>query len=106
MNNNVNNKDKSNNKITTWQQDLEIMENQFLYPMKDLTAILGASSLPYINQRIADISTVQYFNNLYENILKSLELENTPIVKDISINIILTRGFLLYIVGNDLCKTI
>lgn len=97
--NNVNNKDKSNNKITTWQQDLEIMGNQFLYPMKDLTAILGASSLPYINQRFADISIVQYFNNLYGNILNSLDLENTPIVKDISTNIILTGAYYFILLG-------
>lgn len=78
------------NKITTIQQDLEIMGNQFLYPWKDITALLGAVSLPYMNKLLANMEIVQNTNDIYQNFLQTWKLENTPILKDISINGILS----------------
>lgn len=78
------------NKVTTWQQDLEIMGNQFLYPWKDITAILGAISLPYINQLLSNIEVIQNTNNTYEKFLNDLHIENIPILKNFTVNGILT----------------
>ena len=92
MNKNVNiNKVKvEKKKSTTWKQDVEIAVNQFLYPWKDITALLGALSISYINKGFANLSAIQSANNIYESTLKMLQLENTPILKDLSANGILT----------------
>lgn len=93
MNKNINVnqiKEEKIRKATTWKQDVEIAGNQFLYPWKDLTALLGAISIPYINKGLANLSAIQSANNIYESSLKMLQLENTPILKDLSANGILT----------------
>lgn len=79
MNNNVNInevKEKKVKKSTTWKQDVEIAGNQFLYPWKDITALLGAISIPYINKGLANLSAMQSANNIYESLFKMLDLED------------------------------
>ena len=91
MNKNINQvTEEKVKKATTWKQDVEIAVNQFLYPWKDITALLGALSIPYINKGFANLSAIQSANNIYESTLKMLQLENTPILKDLSANGILT----------------
>lgn len=87
---NINELKEEKKKATTWKQDVEIAGNQFLYPWKDITTLLGAISIPYINKGLANLSAIQNTNNIYESSLKMLQLENTPILKDLSANGILT----------------
>lgn len=87
---NINEVKEEKKKATTWKQDVEIAGNQFLYPWKDITALLGAISIPYINKGLANLSAIQSANNFYESSLKMLQLENTPILKYLSANGILT----------------
>ncbi len=95
----IDTKDKKN-KMTTWQQDVEIALNQFFYPWKDLATFLGALSLPSLNNFLANIKPCQDANNVYTNFLKTLQLDNISILKDLSVNGILTgTSFLLLLIA-------
>lgn len=89
-NKNINEVKEEKKKATTWEQDVEIAGNQFLYPWKDITALLGTLSIPYINKGLANLSAIQSANNIYGSSLKMLQLENIPILKELSANGMLT----------------
>lgn len=72
------------------KQQSEITLNQLMLPYKDITALLGALSLPYLNNIFKNIPAIQSANKIYNDVLKMVDLNNTPILKYLSANGVLT----------------
>lgn len=75
-------------KSTTWQQDLLIASSQLLNPINDVVLGVSTLSIPYLNSKICNIKPFIDGNNVINILKKILQLENTPIIKDISLSLV------------------
>ncbi len=75
-------------KSTTWQQDLLIASSQLLNPINDVVLGVSTFSIPYLNSKICNIKPFIDGNNVINIFKKILQLENTPIIKDISLSLV------------------
>lgn len=84
------NQENNNEKKLTIKQKLEIILNQFTDMRKVIIALIGLAFMPYLNQLLSNWKPIINFNNIYMKFLTMLGINNIPLVKDLSGNIILT----------------
>lgn len=77
-------------KATTWKQDLNIISSQLLNPINDVVLGISTFSIPYLNPKLSSIKPIADWNNLFDIIKRVSQLDKAPIIKDISISIILS----------------
>lgn len=84
------NQENSIEKKLTIKQRLEIIINQFTDIRKIIIALIGLAFMPYLNQLLSNWKPIINFNDIYTKFLTIIGIDNIPIVKDLSGNIILT----------------
>ena len=79
-----------NKKPTTLAQDIVIISSQLLSPVKDVVLGISLFSIPYLNTKISNIKPIIDGNNMVDTIKKILLLENTPLIKDITLSLVVS----------------
>ena len=90
MNNNLILTNNNKRKTTTWQQDLLIASSQLLSPIKNVVLGISTFSISYLNSKLSNIKPIADCNYGVDIIKNIFELNNIPIVKDISPSLILS----------------
>ena len=84
----MSNEDKKQKNILTLKQYLYITISQLLNPINDVILGISTLSIPYLNSKICNIKPFVDGNNLINICKKILQLDNIPIIKDISISFV------------------
>lgn len=79
---------KKQDKTITLKQYLYITSSQLLNPINDVVLGVSTLSIPYLNSKICNIKPFIDGNNVINIFKKILQLENTPIIKDISLSLV------------------
>ena len=79
---------KKQDKTITLKQYLYITSSQLLNPINDVVLGVSTLSIPYLNSNICNIKPFIDGNNVINIFKKILQLENTPIIKDISLSLV------------------
>ena len=77
-------------KATTWQQDLHIASSQLLNPINDVVLGISTFSIPYLTPKLSNIKPIADCNYGVDIIKNIFELNNIPIVKNISASFVLS----------------
>lgn len=79
---------KKQEKTITFKQYLYITSSQLLNPINDVVLGVSTLSIPYLNSKICNIKPFIDGNNIINTGKKILQLENTPVIKDISLSLV------------------
>lgn len=70
-----------------WKQYLIIMSSQLLNPISDVVLGISTFSIPYLNPELSNIKPIADGNNIIDIGKRILQLDNIPILKDISLSL-------------------